>query len=176
MSKRDDIVTRLRTDDASDDLLISAASLLETDDDEIESLRAEVAQLTAERDGPRNRCPQCDQLRLELGEARHRLAALPADWRKDSSLKTWFPITAMQMESLQAERDALLARVEAAELDAARYRWLTSDHNDPWVRQHCREILERMGVMSYSATSTAIDTALGIEQFHAIDAAMEGGK
>lgn len=47
MSERDDIVTRLRTDDASDDLLISAASLLETDDDEIESLRAEVARLTA---------------------------------------------------------------------------------------------------------------------------------
>lgn len=43
MSERDDIVTRLRTDDASDDLLISAASLLETDDDEIERLRAEVA-------------------------------------------------------------------------------------------------------------------------------------
>ena len=74
------------------------------------------------------------------------------------------------------ERDALRARVEAAEKDAARYRWLTSDHDDPWVRQHCREILERMGVMSYSATSTAIDTALEIEQFHAIDAAMEGGK
>lgn len=43
MSERDDIVTRLRTDDASDDLLISAASLLETDADEIERLRAEVA-------------------------------------------------------------------------------------------------------------------------------------
>lgn len=39
-----------------------AASLLERDG-------AELERLTAERDGPRNRCPQCDQLRLELGEA-----------------------------------------------------------------------------------------------------------
>ena len=186
MSKRDDIVTRLRTDDASDDLLISAASLLETDDDEIESLRAEVARLTAERDDARHAALNFgDDLRLwsidEIVSYLEQRAEACFNRDQCSTAPTELSYCATQkavaeLKAALAEHDALLARVEAAELDAARYRWLTSDHNDPWVRQHCREILERMGVMSYSATSTAIDTALEIEQFHAIDAAMEGGK
>jgi hypothetical protein len=39
---------------------------------------AEIARLTAERDGPLYRCPQCDHLRIELGEARAVIAALLA--------------------------------------------------------------------------------------------------
>ena len=37
---------------------------------------------------------------------------LPADWFKDSSLETWFPLTARELKSLRAERDALAAQVE----------------------------------------------------------------
>lgn len=86
MSKRDDIVTRLRTDDASDDLLISAASLLETDDDEIERLRAEVERL----------------MRI-LGD--------PGTTHAEGC-STWGP---KHWQCALNERDALLARVEAAE-------------------------------------------------------------
>lgn len=68
-----------------------------------------------------------------------------------------------QARRMRVECDALRARVEAAEKDAARYRWLTQDHDDPWVRQLCRELIERMGTMSYSATSMAIDAALEID-------------
>lgn len=203
MSKRDDIVTRLRTDDASDDLLISAASLLETDDDEIESLRAEVARLeqaikvqasaaitgmnaataissnqleqarrlhaasnpdaleseramnasltadverlegeverlTAERDSPRNRCPQCDQLRLELGEARAKIANL-VRWqeeavrncaqrrcgRRDARIVELEADLLAQINTnieVGGLLDAAIARVEAAEKNAGRMR------------------------------------------------------
>lgn len=134
---------------------------------ERDELRAEVARLTAERERG------TAALRVAFGEELWQLGhpAYVVVHLRDEIEK----VTRLWKAST-VENAALLARVEAAELDAARYRWLTSDHNDPWVRQHCREILERMGVMSYSATSTAIDTALEIEQFHAIDAAMEGGK
>jgi hypothetical protein len=56
------------------------------------------------------RCPQCDTLRLELGEARAALARLPADWSKDSSLAMWFPYTAEELTRLRAA----LADVSAA--------------------------------------------------------------
>lgn len=153
---------------------------------EIERLRAEVERLTAERDDARHAALNFgDDLRLwsidEIVSYLEQRAEACSNRDQCSTAPTELSYCATQkavaeLKAALAERVALLARVEAAERDAARYRWLTSDHNDPWVRQHCREILERMGVMSYSATSTAIDTALEIEQFHAIDAAMEGGK
>jgi hypothetical protein len=47
-------------------------------------------------------------------------ANLPADWNTDSSLETWFPLTAIKLRALQGERDALwealtktVARIEA---------------------------------------------------------------
>ena len=44
--------------------------------------------------------------------------------------------------------------------DAARFRWITEDHDDRATREKCREILSRMCVMSYSATCQAIDAAI----------------
>ena len=43
------------------------------------------------------RCPQCDLLRLELGECRAD-AELGRQWRTDSSLEKWFPFTAEELE------------------------------------------------------------------------------
>lgn len=50
----------------------------------------------------------------------------------------------------QAQQDAV---------DAARYRWLTEDHDDSAVREHRNGILRRMPVTSYSAASRDIDIA-----------------
>jgi hypothetical protein len=44
--------------------------------------------------------------------------------------------------------------------DAIRFRWLTEDHADPDTRAKCRELLGRMGVMSYSSACTDIDSAM----------------
>jgi hypothetical protein len=41
--------------------------------------------------------------------------------------------------------------------DAARFRWLTEDHSDPEQRQACRDLLDRMSRMSYSAACMSID-------------------
>ncbi|MDY0071851.1 MAG: hypothetical protein RBR77_04295 [Thauera sp.] len=62
-----------------------------------------------------------------------------------------------------AERDQLAAAIEAAREDAERFRWLTEDHTDAETRTRCREILDRMAVMSYSAACVAIDHARRIE-------------
>lgn len=48
--------------------------------------------------------------------------------------------------------------------DAERFRWLTEDHTDEETRTRCREILDRMAVMSYSAACVAIDHARRIER------------
>lgn len=44
--------------------------------------------------------------------------------------------------------------------DSDRLRWLTEDHADPTTRSRCRELLERMPMMSYSAATADIDTAM----------------
>ena len=48
---------------------------------------------------------------------------------------------------------------EVAEKDAERLRWLLEDH-DTDTRKRCRELFERMPVMSYSAATAAIDAAM----------------
>lgn len=50
----------------------------------------------------------------------------------------------------------------AAEKDAERLRWLTADHEDQESRGRCRELLERMPTMSYSAATAAIDEAMAV--------------
>lgn len=50
--------------------------------------------------------------------------------------------------------------VAQAKADSARLRWLTEDHDDADTRARCRELLSRMGVMSYSAATAAIDDAM----------------
>lgn len=37
------------------------------------------------------------------------LKTLPADWHRDSSLATWFPLLAEELKQLESERDALKA-------------------------------------------------------------------
>lgn len=43
--------------------------------------------------------------------------------------------------------------------DASRFRWLMEDHADPGARQAARDLLGRLGAMSYSAACDAIDSA-----------------
>ena len=45
-------------------------------------------------------------------QAEAKLAALPADWFKDSSLATWFPLTAVRLARVEAELDAALRECE----------------------------------------------------------------
>ena len=59
-----------------------------------------------------------------------------------------------------AERERVRGVLEAAQNDAMRFRWLTEDHADPETRAKCRELLSRMGVMTYSAACTDIDSAM----------------
>ena len=90
------------------------------------------------------RCPQCDTLRLELGEARAALARLPADWSKDSSLATWFPYTAEELTRLRAalaedaadrlERDG--ARIAELEIEINRTEY--ERHTTALERDHLR--------------------------------------
>lgn len=47
--------------------------------------------------------------------------------------------------------------------DAERYRWLVADHDNKDTRQKCRDLLSRLGVMSYSAVSSEIDQAIAQE-------------
>lgn len=56
-----------------------------------------------------------------------------------------------------AERDALQARLEAAEIDAERYRWLRDKGDSTWV-----SMAKRPGVRGPEQVDTAIDAALAI--------------
>lgn len=54
----------------------------------------------------------CELLLHQAREDREKLnrspANLPADWNEDSSLETWFPLTAVRMEALERSHKALL--------------------------------------------------------------------
>lgn len=125
----------------------------------IVELEAEVARLTAERDGPLYRCPQCDHLRLELGEARAEITRLTAERERGTAAlrvafgeELWrlghpaYVVVHLREElekitrlwkSAAVENDALLARVEAAERDAVLVLpWATFGH---WCLTASRE-------------------------------------
>lgn len=53
----------------------------------------------------------------EIAELKSKLASLPADWNTDSSLETWFPYSAEEIERLRSDVAKLRARV--AELERA---------------------------------------------------------
>lgn len=53
----------------------------------------------------------------ELEMLRRKVEALPGDWLEDSSLETWFPLTAQKLEELRAEVERL--RAENAELQGS---------------------------------------------------------
>src|SRR5690606_3086702 len=72
-----------------------------------------------------------------------------ADKRVQSAFNVWQARAALQ-GSLDKSQDRK---------DAERFRWLTEDHTDAETRTRCREILDRMSVMSYSAACVAIDHA-----------------
>lgn len=44
-----------------------------------------------------------DELRAQLAEAKAKLNVMPADWSVDSSLATWFPLTAKDFERTKRE-------------------------------------------------------------------------
>lgn len=44
-------------------------------------------------------------LEHQLDEAKAQIAAYPADWRKDSSLETWFPLSAQQINEQTAPKE-----------------------------------------------------------------------
>ena len=131
---------------------------------DVERLERELAEARVEIDGPRNRCPQCDHLRLEIGEARRQLNALPANWLKDSSLETWFPITAMKLEDLQAERDEARAALAEEQKDAERYRVAQANELIGYIkRDHMADCYcEFIGL-----DDAAVDAAIAKEQSHA---------
>lgn len=47
--------------------------------------------------------------------------------------------------------------------DKMRFRWLTKDHADPETRAKCRDLLGRMGVMSYASACADIDAAMAAD-------------
>ena len=123
MSERDELIDQLRYRPVATTAaqMRKAASLLERDGARIAELEAEVARLTRElsrvsdqRDSAETlfsaKDAEIGRLRARAEAAEAKLAALPTDWQQDSSLETWFPISA------QALREA--------EIDAGRYRWL----------------------------------------------------
>lgn len=52
------------------------------------------------------------QLERELAEAKERLAKLPADWSKDSSLETWFPYTAEELKGWRETKKSQADEIE----------------------------------------------------------------
>jgi len=49
----------------------------------------------------------------DLADAREQLSHYPAVWRVDSSLETWFPLTAEELQQVRRERDLLRAALIA---------------------------------------------------------------
>ncbi|HSC06121.1 MAG TPA: hypothetical protein VLD59_04785 [Steroidobacteraceae bacterium] len=68
-----------------------------------------------------------------------------------------------ERDEVEAAKATLRRMVGADEHDAERFRWLTEDHADPEARAKCRELLGRMGAMSYSAACTDIDSAMAAD-------------
>jgi len=64
-------------------------------------------------EGPENIAQMTKSLRESALESRERLHGLPADWHKDSSLETWFPLTAEEEKRKDAEIAALKAEIQS---------------------------------------------------------------
>lgn len=67
---------------------------------------------------------------------------------------------ALLERAMKAETQLSLLRAvdDWVKADASRFRWLVEDHADPGTRQAARDLLGRLGVMSYSAACEAIDS------------------
>ena len=91
------------------------------------------------------------QLERELAAAeaerdalRAKLDELPADWNDDSSLKTWFPLSAEILVRLQAERDALRALL-AEVTEAKRRNWEQSPEGRAYLAKIDAALLASRG-------------------------------
>lgn len=128
MSERDELIAGLRAmaryEHSDVTQAADAADLLERDGAELERLRAEVERLTKENDWLRaytaqsaKACVYCGLGADEMGKCER---GFPGCARADDQMLCREVGVAM-------ERDALLARVAAAERDAGRYRWLRNE-------------------------------------------------
>lgn len=78
----------------------------------------------------------------ELKALRAQLASLPADWSKDSSLETWFPLSAEHIARLEAQ----LAELRGQEPDT--YEWRYFNHGNgcfgPWVKLNGKRTFDKL--------------------------------
>jgi hypothetical protein len=75
------------------------------------------------------------QLRDELVQVKSYIASLPADWFTNSSLETWFPITAMMLTDLRAELAQANERIAILEFASQRLN-ATLDECGPINPEH----------------------------------------
>jgi hypothetical protein len=58
-------------------------------------------------------CPWCAATKEEIKEMAQKLLSLPADWKEDSSLETWFPLTAEELKRTKEERATLIEKIKS---------------------------------------------------------------
>lgn len=76
---------------------------------ERDQLQAEVKQLKlTAQDRELELLRKIEALVIERDQLKSWKASLPADWFKDSSLETWFPVAAMMLQDLQAFKESVL--------------------------------------------------------------------
>ena len=59
-----------------------------------------------------NCCPWCSATKSEIEEMAQKLLSLPADWQEDSSLETWFPLTAEELKRTKEEKNQLIKELK----------------------------------------------------------------
>ena len=73
--------------------------------DEFDTIHDGIDELGEEPPNPDAQLAQSEEARKRAEDAEAKLAKLPADWEQDSSLETWFPLTAQELITLRAQRD-----------------------------------------------------------------------
>lgn len=124
-----------------------------------------------------------DALLAEIGARDAQLRAYPADWRKDSSLETWFPITATILDQLERQRDGLLAEIKGLrerqtadqlqanwqagtsfqELSQLQFALRDSQERERQLREALKLVLQYLGIS---------DVGLNAEQQALVDSAL----
>jgi len=112
------------------------------------------------------RCPVCDGTEhtndCELGEEmakRQQCERELAEWRELALSQAGESGIVARMVKAETELGLRRAVADWVKADASRFRWLVEDHADPGTRQAARDLLGRLGVMSYGAACDAIDSA-----------------
>lgn len=99
------------------------------------------------------------QLRAKVGELEKRLAQLPADWGADSSLKTWFPFSAKELDQLRYKVVALRreAQIHAQEARTANatiaeiYQLVTGATGEPGNWQGAEPVRKKLAALEAQA-------------------------